>query len=76
MKNITLSVDEATLHEARKYAAERNTTVNALVRAYLSSIAQREERVRQAVKRLKRLSADSELEVGPVTWTRDELYER
>ena len=75
MKNITLSIDEVTLREARKYAAERNTTVNAMVREYLSSIAKREERVKQAVRRLKRLSADSKLEVGPVTWTRDDLYE-
>ena len=32
MKNITLSVEEDVLQEARKIAAERNTTVNAIVR--------------------------------------------
>ena len=35
MKNITLSVDEDTYRLARIAAAERNTTVSALVRDYL-----------------------------------------
>jgi len=35
MKNITLSVDEDTYRFARIAAAERNTTVSALVRDYL-----------------------------------------
>lgn len=35
MKNITLSVDESTIQQARKRAAAENTTVNELVRAWL-----------------------------------------
>jgi hypothetical protein len=76
MKNITLAIDEEVLAEARRYAAARNTTVNALVRDYLSQIAQDADRVAKARVRLLELSAKSSAEVGPVTWTRDALHER
>ena len=39
MKKITLSVDEHVLAAARRHAAEHNSTVNALVREYLSNLA-------------------------------------
>jgi hypothetical protein len=38
MKNITLSVDDETYRRARIAAAERNTTVSALVRDYLCAL--------------------------------------
>lgn len=38
MKNITLSVDDETYRAARILAAERNTTVSALVREYLQTL--------------------------------------
>jgi hypothetical protein len=42
MKNITLSVDEETYRLARVAAAERNTTVSALVRGYLRTLCRPE----------------------------------
>jgi len=39
LKNITLSVDEETYRRARIAAAERNTTVSALLRDYLRTFA-------------------------------------
>jgi hypothetical protein len=65
MKNITLSVNEQVLAAARRYAAERNSSVNALVREYLASSAQREDRAAQARERLKQLSRQSNARVGP-----------
>ena len=44
MKNITLSVDEATLSHARIIAAQRGTSVSALVRGYLRGLKDQEER--------------------------------
>jgi Arc/MetJ-type ribon-helix-helix transcriptional regulator len=38
MKNITVSVDEETYRRARIVAAERNSSVSALVRDYLRSL--------------------------------------
>ena len=40
MKNITLSVDEKVLSAVRRYSAERESSVNALVREYLTGITQ------------------------------------
>ena len=76
MKNITLSVDEAVLEEVRVYAAKRNTSVNALVREFLSRLAEQENRTVRARRRLRELMERSTLEAGPVTWTRDELHDR
>lgn len=41
MKNITLSVDDDTYRLARIAAAERDTTVSGLVRAYLQQLTSR-----------------------------------
>ena len=38
-KNIALSVDEGVIRTVRLYAAERGSTVNALVREFLTELA-------------------------------------
>ena len=43
MKNLTLAIDEDILDRVRVVAAHRKTTVNAMVRAFLSEIAVRDE---------------------------------
>jgi hypothetical protein len=43
MKKITLSVDEKVLSAARRIAAEQGRSVNALVRDYLTGIAERQD---------------------------------
>ena len=50
MRNITVSVDDETYRRARVAAAERDTSVSALVRAYLEQLASHETEV----ERLKR----------------------
>lgn len=75
-KNITLSIDETVLEEARIYAAKRNTSVNGLVRDFLESIAKQEDRTERARRKLRELIDRSTLEVGDVTWKRDDLYDR
>jgi len=76
MKNITLAVDETILAEVRRYASSRNTTVNGLVREHLEQIVRNENRAREAMRELRSMSDSSTAEVGPVTWARDDLYER
>jgi len=75
-KNITLSVDEDVLAKVRRIAAEKDTTVNAMVREYLTRIADFEDRAARAREELLRLAERSTAEVGPITWTRDEVHER
>jgi hypothetical protein len=76
MKNITLSVDENVLAIVRRHAAERNSTVNALVREYLTNLAAHEDRAKRARARLGQLSAQSAGRLGKRAWTREELQER
>jgi hypothetical protein len=76
MKNITLSVDENVLAVVRRHAAERNSSVNALVRAYLSNLAAHEDRASRARARLRQLSARSRGQLGNKTWSREDLHDR
>ncbi len=76
VKNITLSVDEATLAKVRKLAVERNSSINALVREYLAQLASQADRAQRARKRLITLSRQSSARIGDKTWTRVELHER
>ena len=76
MKNITLSVDEAVLAAVRRHAAERNSSVNALVRDYLKNLAAHESRADRARSRMRQLSRESTGRLGRKTWSRDDLHER
>jgi hypothetical protein len=76
MKNITLSVDEAILEKVRVVAAQRKTSVNALVRDYLVDLATADDRAERARRRLLELIDKSKAELGPdYKWNRDALYE-
>ena len=76
MKNITLAVDEKVLAVVRRYSAEHNCSVNSLVRGFLTDIATREDRAKQARKNIRTLSEKSTAKRGTKTWSRDELNER
>jgi hypothetical protein len=76
VKNITLAVDEDVLKSVRRYAAERDTTVNALVRSHLESIAQQARRAKGARRRLLDLVDRSRGDMGEQGWSREKLYER
>jgi hypothetical protein len=76
MKNITLSIDENVLAIVRRHAAECNSTVNALVRDYLTSLAAHQDRAKRARARLRQLSAQSQGRLGKKTWTREDLHDR
>ena len=76
MKNITLAVDENVLAVVRKYSAEHNCSVNSLVRGFLTDIAEREDRAKQARKNIRKLSERSTAKRESKTWSRDDLHER
>ena len=76
VKNITLSVDEDVLMAVRRHAAERNSTVNALVREYLTNLATHESRATRARARLRQLSKQSQGKLGKKTWSREDLHDR
>lgn len=76
MKNITVSVDDETYRRARMKAAEKDTSVSALVRQFLAEVAADESRN----ERLRRLEAETRAQitdfgVGDML-SREELHDR
>lgn len=76
MRNVTLAIEDDVLREARRIAAERSTTLNAMIRDFLADLTERESRAVAARTRIAELCRASTAEVGPRTWSRDELHER
>jgi hypothetical protein len=76
MKNLTLRMDENKLREARKIAAHRSTSVNALLREYLDDLIAQESPTEAARRDLVALCKGSTAEIGDTSWTRDSLYDR
>ena len=76
MKNVTIALDESLLREVRRIAAERSTTLNSLIRDFLEEIARNESRAVKARRRIVELCRETQAEVGPRTWSRDEIHER
>jgi len=77
MKNITLAIDEEVLERVRIVAAEKKTTVNALVREFLADLAGRDERLAEARKQLLRLMDSSKGRMAPdFKFNREETHER
>lgn len=75
MKNITLSIDEKTLSVVRRYAAENDSSVNKLVRDFLTDLADQENRAKSVRKRIRELSEHSPALIGEKNWSRSDLYE-
>ncbi len=76
MNNVTLAIEEATLRKARRIAAERSTSLNAMIREFLRQVTERESRADQARRRISVLCESSTAEVGHKGWKRGELHER
>jgi hypothetical protein len=77
MANLTITIDDRLLKQARMRALEDGTSVNALLRAYLERYAGAggaDEALHGFVRLARRSTATS----GPHgrTWTRDELHGR
>ena len=76
MKNITVSLDEDTYRRARMAAAERDTSVSALVKRFLVELASGEtefERLKREEQEIReRITNFSASENLP----RDDLYDR
>jgi len=77
MRNITLSVDDEILDKVRVVAAEKRTTVNAMVRKFLSEVAGRDEKQAEARKELLRLMETSKGRMrADFKFDREETHER
>lgn len=75
-KNITLSVQQSILKAVRRIAAERDTTVNGLVRKYLEELADEKKKRARARRNLLKILPSMKGKVGRIRWTREELHAR
>ncbi len=77
--NITVTLDDNLVKEVRKIAAERDTTLTALVRAQLEQLAAehaRSGRKSRDQDALQRTFDRFQFRTGKKTWRREDLYER
>lgn len=76
MRNITVSLDDETYKRARVAAAERDTSVSALVKAYLQELTSSESEI----ERLKRQEREIRGQISNFTASdrisRDEVHRR
>lgn len=76
VKNITVSLDDETYRRARIMAAERGTSLSALVRAYLESLGSGETEA----DRLRRVERELRARITSFRasdrWSREELHDR
>ncbi len=76
-RNITFNLPADLLRQAKIYAAEHDTTVNALVRALLQDKVTGEARARAAAERVLRIAERCpNSSVDPGSIRREELHER
>ena len=75
-KNLTLTVEADVLKAARRIALDRDTSVNQLVRDYLTELVNQSDRQKAALRDIEQMFRTSRYEIGPITWTRDDLHER
>lgn len=80
--NIMLNIDDEVAEKVHKIAADKNTTLTAMVQEYLASVAdahtvQRDAAAREeAVNKLRESWERLSRPMGPRNWTRDDLYDR
>jgi hypothetical protein len=75
-RSLTLVIEEELLLAARKVALEQRTSVNQLVREFLSALVREPAHRRLARARLAAAFQRGIVRVGDRSWTRDDLYER
>ncbi len=76
MANLTIAIDDDLLKRARLRALEQRTSVNALLREYLTAYADSDQARERAIQTLHHLADQATSGSGGRAWSRDELYER
>lgn len=73
---ITLDIDDEVVRKVSRIASDRGTTLTAMARDYLRSVVEEDAERREAAAKLRELSERYSRDMGPRTWTRDDLYDR
>lgn len=76
MTNVTLSIDEEDLKQARVLALQQGSSLNAVIREFLKSYIGRTKHFQNVTERIIQQAECSQYRSDGKKWTRDELYER
>ncbi len=76
MSNVTLSINDNDLKQARILALQQGTSLNAIIRKFIKNYVNRNTPYQQITERLLKRSQQSAFNSGNKKWTRDDLYER
>jgi len=76
MANVTVKIDDELLAKARLLAAQRNTSINAIVKQKLEEFVATDLKREATLRGLEDFYARSRARVGKKTWSRDEVHER
>lgn len=75
-RNITLSLPDELIRKAKVLAAQRDTSVSALVGSLLTQLLGEVEDYDRLWAEEEAVMASGPLQVGRIRWTRDQLHER
>ena len=76
MANLTITVDEKVLKNARAMALQEGTSVNAILREHLERYASKNQQYKQATQNILKIARASSSGNHGKKSTREELYER
>jgi len=77
-RNITLSLPEELIRQAKHLAVDRGTSLSGLLAGFLDQMVNKDRAYQRSVKRMRaRLTKGIDLGTeGQVSWSREDLYER
>ena len=76
MANVTLSIDEENLRQARILALQEGTSLNAVIREFVKEYITDHKHYQQTTRRILQQAEQSRYNSGGRKWTREELHER
>ena len=76
MGNLTITIDNQVLKRARLRALNQDTSVNSVLREFLTSYAGESRARLEALDDLLKLSGEAKSRRGNRAWSRDALHER
>lgn len=72
-----MTINQDLLKKAKRMAVEKNTSLTALIRAFLEKMAERQDLKREeTIVKLKNYFNDKKVKIGGKKWRREDLYER
>ena len=76
MANITFKIDDDLIKKARNLAAEKKTSINAMIKKNIEDFVSQNLKKEAALRGLESFFNRCQSRVGTKTWTRGQIHER